>query len=72
MQTNRFHKYEHFTEDRNFKTFLAESYALNSYYIFTNKILNMELNTMLIALMQFAYFIDIPEIYSAFNEYRAI
>ena len=32
----------------------------------------MELNTMLIALMQFAYFIDIPEIYSAFNEYRAI
>ena len=44
------------TEGRNFKTFLKESYAiaLDSCYIFTKKLLKMELNIMLIVFMEFA------------------
>ena len=48
-----------FIEGRNFKTFLKENYAivLHSCYIFTKKMLNMELNMMLIVPMEFAYII---------------
>ena len=43
-------------EGRNFKTFLKENYTitLDSCYSFTKKMLNMELNLILIALMEFA------------------
>ena len=34
--------------------------------------LNMELNMMLIVLMEFAFIIDIPELYSTFIEFLAI
>ena len=63
-----------FTERKNFKIFLKENYAiaLNSCCISTKKMLNMELNIMLIVLMEFAYIIDIPTLYSTFNEYLAI
>ena len=52
---------------RSFKTFLKENYAiaLDSCYL----LLNMELNTTLIVLMEKS---DIPEIYSRFEEYLAI
>ena len=45
------------TEGSDFKTFLRENYAiaLNSCYLFTKQMLNMELNMMLIVLMEFAY-----------------
>ena len=45
------------TEGRNFKTFLKESFAipLNSCYLFTKTMLNMELNMTLIMLMEFPY-----------------
>ena len=58
------------TEGRNFKTFLKQNYAnaLDSCYIFTKKLLNMELTMLLIVLMKFAYIIDIPELYSRFSE----
>ena len=44
-------------EGRNFKTFLKENYAvaLGSYYIFTKKLLKVELNMMLIVLMELAH-----------------
>ena len=43
--------------ERNFKTSLKENYAiaLDSCCLFTKKILNMELNMILIVLMEFAY-----------------
>ena len=43
-------------EGRNFKTFLKENYTitLESCYSFTKKMLNMELNLILVALMEFA------------------
>ena len=52
---------------RSFKTFLKENYAiaLDSCYL----LLNMELDTTLIVLMEKS---DIPEIYSRFEEYLAI
>ena len=34
--------------------------------------LNMELNMILIVLIEFAYIIDIPELYSRFNEYHVV
>ena len=42
------------TEGTNFKTLLKENYAiaLDSYYLFTKKMLNMELNLILIILME--------------------
>ena len=45
------------TEGTNFKTFLKENYPidLDSCYIFTNNMLNLELKMMLIVLMEFAY-----------------
>ena len=48
-----------FIEGRNFKTFLKDNYAivLHSCYMFTKKMLNMELNMMLIVPMEFAYII---------------
>ena len=44
-------------EGRNFKTFLKEIYAvvLDSCYMFTKKMLNMEWGMMLIVLMESAY-----------------
>ena len=44
---------------RNYETFLKESYAfaLDSCYLFTKKMLHMELSMMLIILMEFAYII---------------
>ena len=48
------------TEGRNFKTFLMkEKYiiSLDSCYLFTKKMLNTQLNVMLIVLMEFAYII---------------
>ena len=44
------------TKGMNFKTFLKENYVitLGSCYLFTKKILNMELNLILIVLMEFA------------------
>ena len=44
-------------EDRNFKTFLKKDYAvaLNCCYMSTKKMLNMELNIMLMLLLKFAY-----------------
>ena len=62
-------------ESRNFKAFLKENYpvVLDSCYLFTKKIMNMELNTVSIVFMEFALHIfDIPELYSRFNEYFAI
>ena len=52
--------------DRSFKTFLKENCAvtLDSYYLFTKNILNMELNMILIVLMET---LDIPEIYGRFG-----
>ena len=43
------------TEWRNFKTFLKENYpiALDSYYLFTKKLLNMKLNIVLIVPREF-------------------
>ena len=32
----------------------------------------MELNMILIVLIEFAYIIDIPELYSRFNEYHVV
>ena len=45
------------TEGRNFKTFLKENFviAFNSCYLFTKKMLNMELNMTMIMLMEFPY-----------------
>ena len=45
------------TKGKNFKTFLKENYpiALDSCFLFTKKTLNMKLNMILIALMEFAY-----------------
>ena len=45
------------TEGRNFKTFLKENYAvaLDSCFVFTDKMSNMELNMMLIVLIEFTY-----------------
>ena len=45
------------TEDTNLKTFLKESYSvgLDSCYIFTKNILNMESKMTLIAFMEFVY-----------------
>ena len=45
------------TEGRNFKTFLKENYAiaLDSSYLLTENMLNMELSIILIVLMEFAY-----------------
>ena len=44
-------------EDRNFKTFLKKDYAvaLNCCYMSTKKMLNMELNIMLMLLLKFVY-----------------
>ena len=44
------------TEGRNFKTFSKENYAivLGSFYLFTKKMLNMKLSTILIVLMELA------------------
>ena len=44
------------TEDKNLKTFLKENYSvgLDSCYIFTKNMLNMELNIMLMVPMEFA------------------
>ena len=50
MCTFDFFKYEHIiTEGRNFKTFLKENYAiaLDCCYLFTIKILNMELKMII-------------------------
>ena len=46
-----------FTESVNFKTFLKENYPIvwSDNIIFTEKILNMDLNMRLTALMEFAY-----------------
>ena len=51
---------------RNFKKILKDNYAvaLDSCYLFTTKMLNMELNMILIVLMKT---LDIPEIYSTAN-----
>ena len=45
------------TEGRNFKTFLKENFAIafNSCYLFTKKMLNMELNMTMIMLVEFPY-----------------
>ena len=58
MCTFDFFKYEHIiTEGRNFKTFLKENYAiaLDCCYLFTIKILNMELKMIMIMLIEFIY-----------------
>ena len=62
------------TEGRNFETFSKVNYAiaLDSCYLSTKKILNTELNMILIVLIRFAYILNIPELYSTFNEYLAI
>ena len=56
---------------RNFKKILKDNYAvaLDSCYLFTTKMLNMELNMILIVLMET---LDIPEIYSKLDEYLAV
>ena len=56
-----------FTEGTS-KTFLNQNYAiaLQSCYLFTNKMLNMELNMVLTVLMEFA------ELSSRFYKYLAI
>ena len=45
------------TEGMNFKTFLKKNYAfaLDNCYLSTKKLLNMELNMILIVLMEFSY-----------------
>ena len=47
-------------EGRNFKKFLKENdaVALHIYYMFTKKMLNLEINMMLIVLMYYAYISD--------------
>ena len=58
------------TEGRNFETFSNVNYAmaLDSCYLSTKKILNMESSVILIVPIKFAYILDIPELYSTFNE----
>ena len=60
------------TEGRNFQTFSNIYYAIALDSCYFQKILNMELDMILIVLMEFAYVIDIPELYFTFNEYLAI
>ena len=52
---------------RSFKTFLKENYAiaLDSFFLFTKKMLNMELLNMILIFMET---LDTPEIYSRFDE----
>ena len=47
-------------EGTNLWTFLKKNYgiALDSYYMFTKKMLNMEFNMMLIVLVEFAYIVN--------------
>ena len=75
MWTSGFFRYEHLYtyKKQNSKTFLKENYpiAFGSCYIFTKKMLNMELKMMLMVLMEFVI-LDIPELYSRFNVYPAI
>ena len=62
MWTTGFYRYEHFIliEGTNLWTFLKKNYAiaLDSYYMFTKKMLNMEFNMMLIVLVEFAYIVN--------------
>ena len=63
------------TEGRSFKAFLKENYAVvwESCYLFTKKMLNMELNMIFIDIAGVCvYTLDIPEIYSRFDEYLAV
>ena len=63
------------TEGRSFKAFLKENYAVvwESCYLFTKKMLNMELNMIFIdSAGVCVYTLDIPEIYSRFDEYLAV
>ena len=59
-----FYRYEHFYTDRRWKCQKLKennAVALDSCYIFTKKMLNTQLNLMLIVLMENPYVLDISE-----------
>ena len=78
MWTSGFYRYEHllhradmnYLQKQKFQNILERNYAivLGSCYMLLKKMLNMKLNMMLIVLVEFAYIIDISEIYSRFND----
>ena len=59
---------------RSLRPFWKENYAiaLDSCYLFTEKMLEMELNMTLTMLMVCLHALDIPELYGRFDAYLAI